>query len=215
MSFSTFGLSVATAGIATLAFAIAAPASAQEHYAHKHYAHTHYAHDHYRHSIRYGASRQVIVHAQPAPAPAPGYAFGPVGAVGSVVNGTGQAVGAVFYGAGGIVGGVVGGVLGGVSALFGGPGYTYTAANGYGGPFAAPFNAAGGVAGRPSKRSAALLGELRPSPTSRFRERARSHTAAESSCVPQAGQSLRSRGRQPRLIRDDQSMTGRIAHSLR
>ena len=150
MSFSTFGLSVATAGIATLAFAIAAPASAQEHYAHKHYAHTHYAHDHYRHSIRYGASRQVIVHAQPAPAPAPGYAFGPVGAVGSVVNGTGQAVGAVFYGAGGIVGGVVGGVLGGVSALFGGPGYTYTAANGYGGPFAAPFNAAGGVAGRPS-----------------------------------------------------------------
>ena len=58
----------------------------------------------------------------------------------SVVAGTGQAVGAVFYGAGGVVGGVVGGVLGGVSALFGGPGYTYTPVNGYGGPFAAPFD---------------------------------------------------------------------------
>ena len=29
------------------------------------------------------------------------------------------------------------------SALFGGPGYTYAPATGYGGPFAAPFNAAG------------------------------------------------------------------------
>ena len=71
------------------------------------------------------------------------YAWGPVGAVGSVVGGTGQAVGAVFYGAGGIVGGVVGGVFGGVSALFGGPGYSYAAANGYGGPFAAPFKRPG------------------------------------------------------------------------
>ena len=138
MSFSTLGLSVATAGMATLAFAIAAPASAQEHahYAHAHYAHTHFAHAHYRHYAGYGESRQIIVHSQ-APVVQPvSYAWGPVGAVGSVVNGTGQAVGAVFYGAGGIVGGIVGGVLGGVSALFGGPGYTYTPASGYGGPFA-------------------------------------------------------------------------------
>ena len=69
--------------------------------------------------------------------------------MGSVVGGTGQAVQAVFYGAGGIVGGVLGGVFGGVSALFGGPGYTYDQSHGYGGPFAAPFNAAGGVAGAP------------------------------------------------------------------
>ena len=47
------------------------------------------------------------------------------------------------------MGGVVGGVFGGVSALFGGPGYTYTPVNGYGGPFAAPFNAAGSVAAAP------------------------------------------------------------------
>jgi hypothetical protein len=40
-------------------------------------------------------------------------------------------------------------VVGGVSALFGGPGYTYTPVNGYGGPFAAPFNAAGTVAAAP------------------------------------------------------------------
>ena len=56
----------------------------------------------------------------------------PVGAVGSVVGGTGQAVQSVFYGAGGIVGGIVGGVAGGVSALFGGPGYTYAAPAGRG-----------------------------------------------------------------------------------
>ena len=141
MPFSTLGLSVATVGMATLAFAIAAPASAQESYTHTHYVH----HHHYHHIVHYGENRQIVVH----PGAAPAYAFGPVGAVGSVVNGTGQAVGAVFYRAGGIVGGVVGGVLGGVSALFGGPGYTYTASNGYGGPFAAPFNAAGEVAGAP------------------------------------------------------------------
>ena len=92
--------------------------------------------------------RQIVVHAQPVPR-SPVYVWGPVGAVGSVVGGTGQAVGAVFYGAGGIVGGIVGGVVGGVSALFGGPGYSYTPATGYGGPFAAPFNAAGGVAEAP------------------------------------------------------------------
>src|ERR1700760_213419 len=112
MSFNTLGLSAATVGAATLAFAIAAPASAQEHYAHKHYPH------HYHH--HYSEGRQIIVHSTaPAPAPAPTYAFGPVGAVGSVVGGTGQAVESVFYGAGGIVGGVVGGVFGGISALFG------------------------------------------------------------------------------------------------
>src|ERR1700722_4699416 len=140
MPFSTLGLSGATAGMATLAFAIAAPASAQEHYTHTHYVHTHY--HHYHHYAHYGEGRQIIVHSQApvvAPAPAPTYAFGPVGAVGSVVGGTGQAVGAVFTGAGGIVGGVVGGVLGGVSALFGGPGYTYAPVNGYGGPFGGRF----------------------------------------------------------------------------
>jgi hypothetical protein len=148
MSFSTLGLSVATVGMAALAFAIAAPASAQESYAQKHYSHTHYAHARYRHHVHYGESRQIVVHAQPAPAPV-NYAWGPVGAVGSVVSGTGQAVGAVFYGAGGIAGGIAGGVIGGVSALFGGPGYAYTPPNGYGGPFAAPFNAAGTVAATP------------------------------------------------------------------
>ena len=59
------------------------------------------------------------------------------------------------------MGGVVGGVFGGVSALFGGPGYTYTPVNGYGGPLprrsmrpaqspAAPFQVVGGAfAGTP------------------------------------------------------------------
>jgi hypothetical protein len=139
MPFNTLGLSAATVGAATLAFAIAVPASAQEHYTHKHYAHARYHH-------HYSEGRQIVVHSQ---APATTYAFGPVGAVGSVVGGTGQAVESVFYGAGGIVGGIVGGVFGGVSALFGGPGYTYTPVTGYGGPFAAPFNAGGQVAGAP------------------------------------------------------------------
>jgi hypothetical protein len=147
MPINTLRLSVAIAGISTLAFAVAAPASAQERYAHKSYAPGHYGHAHYRHYAHRDESRQIVVHAQPAPAQT--FVFGPVGAVGSVVNGTGQAVQAVFYGAGGIVGGVVGGVLGGVSALFGGPGYSYTQVNGYGGPFAAPFNAASQVAGAP------------------------------------------------------------------
>jgi hypothetical protein len=143
MPFNTLGLSVATVGMATLAFAIAAPASAQERY-------THYARAHYRHHAHYGEGRQIIVHSQaPVVAQPVSYAWGPVGAVGSVVGGTGQAVQSVFVGAGGIVGGVVGGVFGGVSALFGGPGYSYTPVNGYGGPFAAPFNAAGGVAAAP------------------------------------------------------------------
>jgi hypothetical protein len=53
-------------------------------------------------------------------------------------------------------------VLGGVSALFGGPGYTYTAANGYGGPFAAPFNAAGGVAGAPFQAVGGAFGGTPP-----------------------------------------------------
>ena len=125
MPLSTLGLSAATAGMATLAFAIAAPASAQEPYAHTHYAHTHY--HHYHHYAHYGEGGQIIVHSQ-QPVQVQTYAWGPVGAVGSVVGGTGQAVGAVFYGAGGIVGGVVGGVFGGVSALFGGPGYSYAPA---------------------------------------------------------------------------------------
>ena len=168
MSFSTFGLSAATVGMATLAFAIAAPASAQEHYAQKHYAqthythyaHTHYAHARYRHYARYGEGRQIIVHPQP-PVQAH-YGFGPAVVVGDVVGGTGQAVQAVFNGAGAIVGGILGGVFGGASAIFGyphyaaatpayaygygGPSYNYAA---YGAPFAAPFNAAGAIAAAP------------------------------------------------------------------
>jgi hypothetical protein len=162
MPFSTFGLSVATVGMATLAFAIVAPASAQEYSAQKHYAHTHYAHASYRHYAHHGESRQIVVHAQPAPVQNPGYGWGPVGAVGSVVGGTGQAVQAVFYGAGGIVGGVLGGVVGGVSALFGGPGYSYASATGYGGPFAAPFNAAGAVAAAPFQVVSGAMGGTAP-----------------------------------------------------
>ena len=78
------------------------------------------------------------------------------------MGGTGQAVGAVFYGAGGIVGGIVGGVVGGVSALFGGPGYSYAPATGYGGPFAAPFNAAGGVAEAPFQMVGGAFGGTPP-----------------------------------------------------
>ena len=95
MPFSTLGLSAATAGTATLAFAIAAQASAQEPYAHTHYAHTHY--HHYHHYADYGEGRQIIIHSQ-QPVQVQTYARGPVGAVSSVVGGTGQAVGAVFYG---------------------------------------------------------------------------------------------------------------------
>ena len=170
MPFSTLGLSVATVGAATLAFAIAAPASAQEHYgqrhyththyvhhhyARSHYAHSHYAHAHYRHYAGYGEGHQIVVH--PMLAPAPTYVTGPVGAVGSVVGGTGHAVESVFTGAGGIVGGVLGGVAGGVSALFGGPGYAY-----YGNSFAAPFNAAGTVAGTPFQVVNGAMGEPAP-----------------------------------------------------
>jgi hypothetical protein len=167
MSFSTIGLSVATLGAATLAFAVAAPASAQEHYgqrhythtrsAHSHYAHSPYAHSHYRHTARYRGGRQIVVHPVVAAAPAPAYVAGPVGAVGSVVGGTGHAVESVFVGAGGIVGGVLGGVLGGVSALFGGPGYAY-----YSAPFAAPFHAAGAVAGEPFHAVSGAMGEPAP-----------------------------------------------------
>ncbi len=78
--------------------------------------------------------------------PAQGYVWGPVGAVGTVVGGTGYAVGGVFTGAGMIVEGVVGGVLGGVAALFGSPPPSTYA---YGAPFAAPFNGAGTVAVAP------------------------------------------------------------------
>jgi len=160
MSFATIGLSVATLGAATLAFAVAAPASAQQrygqrHYAHTRYAHSQYAHSHYRHTARYRAGRQIVVH--PAAPPAPVYATGPVGAVGSVVGGTGHAVESVFVGAGGIVGGVLGGVFGGVSALFGGPGYAY-----YSAPFAAPFHAAGTVAGAPFQVVSGAMGEPAP-----------------------------------------------------
>jgi hypothetical protein len=156
MAFSRLGLSVAMVGMATLAFAVAAPASAQEYSAHKHYAHARY-----RHYAHHGESRQIVVHPQPAPAQN-SYRWGPVGAVGSVVGGTGQAVQAVFYGAGGIVGGVLGGVIGGASALFGGPGYSYPPANGYGGPFAAPFNAAGSVAATPFQVVSGAFGGTPP-----------------------------------------------------
>ena len=89
--------------------------------------------------------RYIVVHAQePVVVQSPSYAWGPVAAVGTLVGGTGQAVGGVFTGAGTIVGRVAGGVLGGVAALFGSP-PTYA----YGAPFAAPFNAAGTVAGAP------------------------------------------------------------------
>ncbi len=161
MSFNRLGLSVAAVGTAALAFAIAAPASAQEHYAPRHYVH-HYAHSRYHHHVE---GRQIVVHPQETvQVQTPSYAWGPVGAVGSVVGGTGQAVQAVFYGAGGIVGGIVGGVIGGVSALFGGPGYTYTPVSGYGGPFAAPFNAAGSVAGAPFQVVGGAFGSTPPAP---------------------------------------------------
>ena len=78
MPFSTLGLSAATAGMATLAFAIAGPASAQEPYAHTHY-------HHYHHYAHYGEGRQIIVHSQ-QPVQVQTYAWGPVGAVGSVVG---------------------------------------------------------------------------------------------------------------------------------
>jgi len=117
--------------MATLAFAIAAPASAQERYTQKHYAHTHYAHAHYRHYARYGESRQIIVHPQETvQVQSPSYAWGPVGAVGSVVGGTGQAVQAVaapFNAAGGVAGApfqVVSGAFGGTPAT-GTPAYSY------------------------------------------------------------------------------------------
>ncbi len=145
MAFSTLLLSAATVGTTTLAFAIATPASAQEHYAHKHYAHTHYAHARYHHYAHYHEGRQIVVHAQePVLVSSPGYTWGPVAAVGTVVGGTGQAVEGVFTGAGAVVGSFLGGVFGGVSALFGSP-PSYA----YGAPFAAPFNAAGTVAGAP------------------------------------------------------------------
>jgi hypothetical protein len=153
MSLSTF-LSVAAVGAGTLAFAIATPASAQEHYAHKHYAHTHYAH--YRHHPHEG--RQTVVHAQePVVVQSPGYVFGPVAAVGTLVGGTGQAVEGVFTGAGAVVGGVLGGVFGGVSALFGAP-PSYA----YGAPFAAPFNAAGTLAGAPFQSVSGAFGGPAP-----------------------------------------------------
>lgn len=150
MPFSTLLLSTATVGMTTLAFAIGAPASAQEHYGQRHYTHTHhhhYAHSRYRHYAHYNEGRQIIVHPQETTlVPAQGYVWGPVGAVGTVVGGTGYAVGGVFTGAGMIVEGVVGGVLGGVAALFGSPPPSTYA---YGAPFAAPFNAAGTVAVAP------------------------------------------------------------------
>ena len=148
MPFSTLLLSTATVGMTTLAFAIAAPASAQEHYGQRHYTHTHYTHyAHYHHYSHYREGRQIIVHPQEAAVvQSPGYGWGPVGAVGTVVGGTGYAVGGVFTGAGMIVEGVVGGVLGGVAALFGSPPPSSYA---YGAPFAAPFNGAGTVAVAP------------------------------------------------------------------
>jgi hypothetical protein len=49
-----------------------------------------------------------------------------------------------------------------VSALFGGPGYSYTLATGYGGPFAAPFNAAGGIAEAPFQVVSGAFGGTPP-----------------------------------------------------
>ncbi len=145
MPFSTLLLSVATVGTTTLAFALATPASAQEHYAHKHYAHSHYAYARYRHYAHYDEGRQIVVHPQETVlVPTPGYTWGPVAAVGTLVGGTGQAVEGVFTGAGAVVGSFLGGVFGGTAALFGSP-PSYA----YGAPFAAPFNAAGAVAGAP------------------------------------------------------------------
>ncbi len=237
MSFSTFGLSAATVGMATLAFAIAAPASAQEHYAQKHYAqthythyaHTHYAHARYRHYARYGEGRQIIVHPQP-PVQAH-YGFGPAVVVGDVVGGTGQAVQAVFNGAGAIVGGILGGVFGGASAIFGYPHYaaaTPAYAYGYGGP---SYNyAAYGARSRrrsmrpaqspqhPSSWSAALWKGRRPRATQPLpamptrRQRARPRTATRAlRRLSLDGQSMRSRRRQLRLLSaTNQPMTDRI-----
>ena len=154
MPFSNLLLSVAAVGTTTLAFAIAAPASAQEHYAHKHYAHARYRH--YAHH----ESRQIVVHAQePVIGQSPGYAWGPVAAVGTLVGGTGQAVAGLFTGAGAVVGSFVGGVLGGTAALFGSP-PTYA----YGAPFAAPFNAAGAVAGAPFQAVGGAFGGPQSAP---------------------------------------------------
>ena len=153
MPFSTLLLSVATVGTTTLAFALATPALAQQHYAHKHYAHARY-----RHYAHYEEGRQIIVHPQETVLiPTPGYAWGPVAAVGTVVGGTGQAVEGVFTGAGAVVGSFVGGVLGGTAALFGSP-PSYA----YGAPFAAPFNAAGTIAGAPFQAVGGAFGAPAP-----------------------------------------------------
>ena len=161
MPFNTLGLSAATVGMATLAFAITAPASAKRTAHIPTWACSLCA---CRLSPLFPLWRGPSDHRSFATAgsAAWSYAWGPVGAVGSVVTGTGQAVGAVFYGAGGIVGGVVGGVFGGVSALFGGPGYTYTPTNGYGGPFSAPFNAGGAVAVAPFQVVGGAFGATPP-----------------------------------------------------
>ena len=98
MPFSTLGLSVATVGAATLAFAIAAPASAQEHYGQRHYTHARII-AHARLSPlrpRYGEGRQIVVHPQ-CWRRRRRYVTGPVGAVGSVVGGTGHAVESGLY----------------------------------------------------------------------------------------------------------------------
>ena len=156
MPFSTLFLSGATVGMTTLAFAIATPASAQEPYAHKHYAHTHYAHARYHHY----EGRYIVVHAQqPVVVQSPGYAWGPVAAVGNVVGGTGQAVQGVFTGAGAVVSAFVGGVFGGTAALFGYP-PSYT----YGAPLATPFNAAGTVAAAPFQVVSTAFGAPVPRP---------------------------------------------------
>jgi len=168
MPFSTLLLSGATVGMTTLAFALAAPASAQEHYAHKHYTHTHYAHTHYAHTHyaharyrrHYREGRQIVVHAhEPVVVQSPGYAFGPVTAVGNVVGGTGQAVEGVFTGAGAVVSAFAGGVFGGTAALFGYP-PSYT----YGAPLATPFNVAGAVAAAPFQVVSAAFGAPVPRP---------------------------------------------------
>jgi len=168
MPYSALRLAAAV-GTGAVALALATPVLAQEHYDNGYsHPHAHYAH-YSRHYQRYGSTHHIVVHphyAQGAPVVTQttyqGYGWGPVGAVGNVVGGVGDATRGVFYGTGAVVGGVVGGVFGGVNALFGYPyGYNYNPAPGpayasgynYANPvaasFAAPFNAAGDVVAAP------------------------------------------------------------------
>jgi hypothetical protein len=173
MSNSALRLAAATVGTGALALVI--PASAQQRYSHDGQAH----HRHAR------SAHNIVVHPQYRPAyqtttVSQGYGWGPVGAVGHVVGGVGDATRGVFYGTGAVVGGVVGGVFGGVNALFSFPtynpvyntapsyayGYGTGYAPGYGFSYrspvaasiAAPFNAAGNVVAAPFHAVGGALG---------------------------------------------------------